>query len=158
MRLAENRKVGGSTPPLATAKDRRTVCDLRKRRRPLRPPACAEWAIDSLREHRKVGGSTRPWPPTQTAGHGLVTCGFVHPTQSCEGVEPAARNAIDRRLQRDVARVVARIPRAPKRAIDWVSRPWGRNSFDHMPDAVISGTLSRRRAFEACRAFATPAR
>jgi chromate reductase len=29
------------------------------------------------------------------------------------------------------------IPGALKNAIDWASRPWGQNSFDHMPAAVI---------------------
>src|SRR3982750_4292572 len=29
------------------------------------------------------------------------------------------------------------IPGALKNAIDWASRPWGTNSFDHMPAAVI---------------------
>jgi chromate reductase len=33
------------------------------------------------------------------------------------------------------------IPGALKNAIDWASRPWGRNSFDHIPAAVI-GTSS----------------
>ena len=29
------------------------------------------------------------------------------------------------------------IPGALKNAIDWASRPWGRNSFDHIPAAVM---------------------
>ena len=29
------------------------------------------------------------------------------------------------------------IPGALKNAIDWASRPWGKNSFDHMPSAII---------------------
>lgn len=32
------------------------------------------------------------------------------------------------------------IPGALKNAIDWASRPWGQNSFDHIPAAVIGGT------------------
>jgi len=32
------------------------------------------------------------------------------------------------------------IPGALKNAIDWASRPWGRNSFDHMPAAVIGAS------------------
>ena len=27
-----------------------------------------------------------------------------------------------------------------KNAIDWASRPWGKNSFDHMPAAVIGAS------------------
>lgn len=32
------------------------------------------------------------------------------------------------------------IPGALKNAIDWASRPWGQNSFDHIPAAVIGTT------------------
>ena len=32
------------------------------------------------------------------------------------------------------------IPGALKNAIDWASRPWGKNSFDHMPAAVIGAS------------------
>ncbi len=33
------------------------------------------------------------------------------------------------------------IPGALKNAIDWASRPWGQNSFDHMPAAVIGASV-----------------
>ena len=33
------------------------------------------------------------------------------------------------------------IPGALKNAIDWASRPWGRNSFDHIPAAVIGASV-----------------
>ncbi|MGF2949036.1 NADPH-dependent FMN reductase [Microbacterium alcoholitolerans] len=33
------------------------------------------------------------------------------------------------------------IPGALKNAIDWASRPWGENSFDHMPTAVIGASI-----------------
>ena len=32
------------------------------------------------------------------------------------------------------------IPGALKNALDWASRPWGQNSFDHMPAAVIGAS------------------
>ncbi|MFD6897799.1 NADPH-dependent FMN reductase [Rhodococcus sp. NPDC060086] len=32
------------------------------------------------------------------------------------------------------------IPGGLKNAIDWASRPWGQNSFDHMPVAVIGAS------------------
>ena len=32
------------------------------------------------------------------------------------------------------------IPGALKNALDWASRPWGTNSFDHMPTAVIGAS------------------
>jgi chromate reductase len=32
------------------------------------------------------------------------------------------------------------IPGALKNAIDWASRPWGQNSFDHVPAAVIGAS------------------
>jgi chromate reductase len=33
------------------------------------------------------------------------------------------------------------IPGALKNAIDWASRPWGQNSFDHLPAAVIGASI-----------------
>jgi chromate reductase len=33
------------------------------------------------------------------------------------------------------------IPGALKNAIDWASRPWGQNSFHHMPAAVIGASI-----------------
>jgi chromate reductase len=33
------------------------------------------------------------------------------------------------------------IPGALKNAIDWASRPWGKNSFDHIPAAVIGASM-----------------
>ena len=33
------------------------------------------------------------------------------------------------------------IPGALKNAIDWASRPWGRNSFHHIPAAVIGASI-----------------
>lgn len=33
------------------------------------------------------------------------------------------------------------IPGALKNAIDWASRPWGQNSFDHVPAAVIGASV-----------------
>ena len=33
------------------------------------------------------------------------------------------------------------IPGALKNAIDWASRPWGENSFDHIPAAVIGASM-----------------
>jgi len=33
------------------------------------------------------------------------------------------------------------IPGALKNAIDWASRPWGQNSFDHIPTAVIGASI-----------------
>ena len=35
------------------------------------------------------------------------------------------------------------IPGALKNAIDWASRPWGRNSFDHIPAAVIGASVGQ---------------
>jgi chromate reductase len=35
------------------------------------------------------------------------------------------------------------IPGALKNAIDWASRPWGRNSFDNMPAAVIGASIGQ---------------
>ncbi|WP_062464837.1 NADPH-dependent FMN reductase [Demequina soli] len=33
------------------------------------------------------------------------------------------------------------IPGALKNAIDWASRPWGQNAFDHVPAAVIGASI-----------------
>ncbi|WP_300266448.1 NADPH-dependent FMN reductase [Microbacterium sp.] len=33
------------------------------------------------------------------------------------------------------------IPGALKNAIDWASRPWGQNSFDHVPAAIIGASI-----------------
>lgn len=33
------------------------------------------------------------------------------------------------------------IPGALKNAVDWASRPWGQNSFDHIPAAVIGASI-----------------
>ncbi|WP_277671467.1 NADPH-dependent FMN reductase [Saccharomonospora viridis] len=35
------------------------------------------------------------------------------------------------------------IPGALKNAIDWASRPWGQNSFDHMPAVVIGASIGQ---------------
>lgn len=35
------------------------------------------------------------------------------------------------------------IPGALKNAIDWASRPWGQNSFDHMPAGVIGASIGQ---------------
>ena len=35
------------------------------------------------------------------------------------------------------------IPGALKNAIDWASRPWGQNSFDHIPTAVIGASIGQ---------------
>ena len=35
------------------------------------------------------------------------------------------------------------IPGALKNAIDWASRPWGQNSFDHMQAAVIGASIGQ---------------
>ena len=35
------------------------------------------------------------------------------------------------------------IPGALKNAIDWASRPWGRNSFEHIPAAVIGASVGQ---------------
>jgi chromate reductase len=35
------------------------------------------------------------------------------------------------------------IPGALKNAIDWASRPWGRNSFDNLPAAVIGASVGQ---------------
>jgi chromate reductase len=35
------------------------------------------------------------------------------------------------------------IPGALKNAIDWASRPWGENSFDNMPAAVIGASIGQ---------------
>jgi chromate reductase len=47
------------------------------------------------------------------------------------------------------------IPGALKNAIDWASRPWGQNSFDHIPAAVIgasSGAIGTAVAQQSLRA------
>ena len=47
------------------------------------------------------------------------------------------------------------IPGALKNAIDWASRPWGHNSFDHIPAAVIGaspGQISTALAQQSLRA------
>ena len=52
------------------------------------------------------------------------------------------------------------IPGALKNAIDWASRPWGQNSFDHMPAAVIGaspgsvGTAVGQQSLRAVLSFA----
>jgi len=52
------------------------------------------------------------------------------------------------------------IPGALKNAIDWASRPWGQNSFDHMPAAVIGaspgviGTALGQQSLRAVLAYA----
>ncbi len=35
------------------------------------------------------------------------------------------------------------IPGALKNAIDWASRPWGQNSFDHVPTAMIGASIGQ---------------
>lgn len=51
------------------------------------------------------------------------------------------------------------VPGALKNAIDWASRPWGQNSFDHMPAAVIGaspsgiGTAVAQQSLRAVLAF-----
>src|ERR1700753_2646983 len=35
------------------------------------------------------------------------------------------------------------IPGALKNAIDWASRPWGRNSFHHVPAAVVGASIGQ---------------
>ena len=35
------------------------------------------------------------------------------------------------------------IPGALKNAIDWASRPWGENSFDQLPAAVIGASIGQ---------------
>ncbi|PXW29082.1 UNVERIFIED_CONTAM: chromate reductase [Williamsia faeni] len=35
------------------------------------------------------------------------------------------------------------IPGALKNAIDWASRPWGQNSFDHIPAAMIGASVGK---------------
>jgi len=53
------------------------------------------------------------------------------------------------------------IPGALKNAIDWASRPWGQNSFDHMPAAVIGasigpiGTAVGQQSLRAVLSFCT---
>ena len=51
------------------------------------------------------------------------------------------------------------IPGALKNAIDWASRPWGQNSFDHVPTAMIGasvgviGTAVAQQSLRAVLAF-----
>jgi chromate reductase len=51
------------------------------------------------------------------------------------------------------------IPGALKNAIDWASRPWGKNSFDHIPAAVIGaspgaiGTAVAQQSLRAVLSF-----
>jgi chromate reductase, NAD(P)H dehydrogenase (quinone) len=51
------------------------------------------------------------------------------------------------------------IPGALKNAIDWASRPWGQNSFDHVPAAIIGasigaiGTAVAQQSLRAVLAF-----
>lgn len=51
------------------------------------------------------------------------------------------------------------IPGALKNAIDWASRPWGQNSFDHIPAAMIGasigqiGTAVAQQSLRAVMAF-----
>lgn len=51
------------------------------------------------------------------------------------------------------------IPGALKNAIDWASRPWGQNSFDHVPAAVIGaspgqiGTALAQQSLRAVLSF-----
>ncbi|HEY3545629.1 MAG TPA: NADPH-dependent FMN reductase [Propionicimonas sp.] len=51
------------------------------------------------------------------------------------------------------------IPGALKNAIDWASRPWGQNSFDHIPAAVIGaspgqiGTALAQQSLRAVLSF-----
>lgn len=51
------------------------------------------------------------------------------------------------------------IPGALKNAIDWASRPWGQNSFDHVPTAIIGasigaiGTAVAQQSLRAVMAF-----
>ncbi|WP_425309604.1 NADPH-dependent FMN reductase [Ammonicoccus fulvus] len=51
------------------------------------------------------------------------------------------------------------IPGALKNAIDWASRPWGQNSFDHKPAAIIGasigaiGTAVAQQSLRAVMAF-----
>jgi chromate reductase len=35
------------------------------------------------------------------------------------------------------------IPGALKNAIDWASRPWGQNAFDHIPAAVVGASIGQ---------------
>ena len=52
------------------------------------------------------------------------------------------------------------IPGALKNAIDWASRPWGKNAFDHIPAAVIGASIARsapRSPSRACEAFSASA-
>ena len=62
------------------------------------------------------------------------------------GSAPTATGS--QRLQANIALFVSpeynrSIPGALKNAIDWASRPWGQNSFDHMPAAVIGASIGQ---------------
>ena len=54
------------------------------------------------------------------------------------------------------------IPGALKNAIDWASRPWGQNSFHHIPAGVIGasigaiGTALAQQSLRGAPASATP--
>ena len=54
------------------------------------------------------------------------------------------------------------IPGALKNAIDWASRPWGQNSFDHIPAAVIGtsagaiGTALAQQSLRGVLSFSMP--
>ena len=56
------------------------------------------------------------------------------------------------------------IPGALKNAIDWASRPWGQNSFDHIPAGVIGvsvgaiGTALAQQSLRAVLSFSTRGR
>jgi len=51
------------------------------------------------------------------------------------------------------------IPGGLKNGIDWASRPWGKNSFDHIPAAVIGasigqiGTAVAQQSLRGCPEF-----
>jgi chromate reductase len=56
------------------------------------------------------------------------------------------------------------IPGALKNAIDWASRPWGQNAFDHIPAAMIGasvgqiGTALGQQSLRAVLSFCNPRR
>src|SRR3712207_8690628 len=43
------------------------------------------------------------------------------------------------------------IPGALKNAIDWASRPWGQNSFDHIPRSEEHTSELQSRQYLVCR-------
>ncbi len=51
--------------------------------------------------------------------------------------------SINRVLSQALLRLAPAIPGALKNAIDWASRPWGQNSFDHKPAAVIGASIGQ---------------